>query len=121
PATIYGISSRSKTSRTRLNASAGVCMLLWVPSVRSDHQIAAQMASRRAQEDFAFAGLGILASHARLVHLQDEAAGFQDGSNLLAGRHRALQLKPHFQRTRIRVGIGLGVVHPALSYRIERA
>jgi hypothetical protein len=57
----------------RLNAAAGVFMLLRVPSVSADHFVAAEMQRRGAQKHFAIASAGIAGADTHFCHVAGES------------------------------------------------
>src|SRR5271166_2086017 len=91
PPTRYGISSLSRTSRTRLNASARVFMQFGIPSVGPDHQVPVKVAGCGSQENFALAGLRILHTNARLGNVEYEVAKREHVRNLLPERFLPMQ------------------------------
>src|ERR1700681_2369726 len=68
-----GISNLSRAARMRLNAAAGVFMLLRVPLVGADHFVAAAMQGRSSQKHLSIAGAGISGPDTHFGHLAVES------------------------------------------------
>src|SRR5579871_2324839 len=91
----------SKHDVSRWRPCCGSSMGFGIPAVSLDHEIAAQVARRNTQEDFAIAGLGVFLTNQRLGESARHADRTEDHGDFLPWLHFALQVDKDFERRRV--------------------
>jgi len=73
-------------------------MLVGIPAIGPDHQIAAEVQGCGAEEDFPIISLRIPRAYPGFRHLQCKLAQIQRQLELVAGRHFAKKIEPNLTR-----------------------